>query len=89
METKKIYEYIVVARDWFGNLEKGSRLYYDYNRGGYIYFYESERTDKNSRYETKSFETMEYFISPTVSDVYLKNGELIAGPELGMLEFKE
>jgi hypothetical protein len=85
MENKKIYEYLIVA-EWFSSLDKGTRLYYDYDRQGYVYHYETESTHKSDKYESKSFETTDYFISLLSAEKSIAKGELTVGPELGELE---
>jgi len=87
MGERIVYEYVIVNKEWYdGNLEKGTRLYYDYDKQGYVYHYERESTSKNARSEFKSFVTEDYFVSPAVADVNLQNENLRPGPELGVLE---
>jgi hypothetical protein len=88
METKKVYEYVMV-KEWLDNLEKGTRLYFDYDKQGYIYHYETERTYKNNNYDMESFSSEDYFISVDVANRNILNEKLIAGPELGELEYKK
>jgi hypothetical protein len=88
MESKKIYEYLIVSAEWFGSLDKGTRLYYDYDKNGYVYHYETESYDKDTRYEKKSVEIIDYFISLGMADHQFRVGCLTAGPELGVLEIK-
>jgi hypothetical protein len=83
----KIYEYVVVI-DWLDNLEKGTRLYYDYAKHGYVYHYESERSSKNSKYSMKSLTTEDFFIDPNTVEVSISNGVFAPGPELGEFEQK-
>jgi len=83
-----VYEYVVV-KDWMDNLDKGTRLYYDYVKQGYVYHYETERSNKNSRYELKSFTSEDYFISIDIANKCIGSENLVAGPELGMLEAVE
>jgi len=88
MESKvKVYEYLV-AKEWFGNLEKGTRLYYDHNRQGYVYHYERDDVSNDNRYSYKSVKVEDYFISATLADENIKKGELETGPEIGELESK-
>jgi hypothetical protein len=87
MESKKIYEYVTVT-EWLDNLEKGTRLYYDYANQGYVYHYESERSTKNSKYTVVSTTTEDYFISVDIAENGIRSGTLVVGPELGALETK-
>ena len=94
MENKKIYEYLTVNK-WFGDLDKGTRLYYDFSRQGYVYHYENENTSfsivlfsSNHRYEHKSFNIEDYFINLELADDSIRKELLIVGPELGELDFK-
>jgi len=80
-----IYEYLV-TNDWFGSLEKGTRLYYDYSRGGYVYHYEYESNTKDSRYNCFEVRSTDYFMSVEVAQQYILKGDLITGPALGDLE---
>lgn len=89
MENKQIYEYVVVKAEWFGTLDRGTRLYWDYDKQGYTYHYEHSSTDKESRYESKSFETRDYFISIDVAESQIKSENLVAGPDLGVLEINK
>ena len=82
MGNKLVYEYVVV-KDWLENLEKGTRLYYDYNENGYVYHYEVERTNRNSRCTFSSSTVEDYFISLDIANNGITIGTLIAGPELG------
>lgn len=88
MEKRQIYEYVVVKAEWFGSLDKGTRLYYDYDKNGYVYHYEYEKTEKNSRYNSTSYEEVDYFMSLDVVESNLRADNLVAGPELGILENK-
>ena len=88
MEKKKIYEYLIV-KEYFGSLNKGCRLYYYYDKQGYLYHTEYGSCSKSDRYECKEYSTTDYFISIDIADKYLKSEELISGPELGELEYKE
>lgn len=89
MESKKIYEYITVKAEWFGQLDKGTRLYYDFDKGGYVYHYEYESTNRDLRYVSKSTEVRDYLISVDIAETQLRMDNLIAGPELGELELKQ
>lgn len=80
----KVYEYVVVS-EWLDDLEKGTRLYYDYDKQGYVYHYESSRTNKNDRYEVSSSTESDYFISVAIADKGITGGRLLPGPELGEL----
>lgn len=84
----KIYEYVVVKAEWFGGLDKGTRLYYDYDKNGYTYHYESERNETSNRYSSKSFDSTDYFMSLEIVDSQLQTDSLIAGPDLGEFETK-
>lgn len=88
METKKVFEYIV-TKDWYDGLEKGTRLYYDHNKQGYVYHYESERTEKNNLGTSTRFTIEDRFISINSATDGIKNDTLTPGPELGELEYKE
>ena len=88
MENKKIYEYLTVKAEWFGSLDRGTRLYYDFDKRGYVYHYESESSDRDERYTRTSFETKDYFISVDIAENQLRIDNLTAGPEIGELEFK-
>lgn len=85
MKENKVYEYLV-TKDWFGSLEKGSRLYYDYSKGGYIFHTEYESKSKSNRYESSEFNSADYFISAEIANRYVEIGDLLTGPELGVLE---
>lgn len=89
MEKHKVYEYIVVDKDWFGNLEKGSRLYYDYVKGCYVFHTEYENHSKGDRYESYDRSSTDYYISVEKALHYIENGALEPGPELGELENKK
>lgn len=87
MEGIKVYEYVTVGAEWFGGqLDKGTRLYYDFTKVGYIYHYEFNQITKNDKYESNSEETIDYFISLTVAEKQLRLGNLVPGPEIGMFE---
>ena len=88
MENKKVYEYLTVKAEWFGSLDKGTRLYYAFDKGGYVYHYETESNERDDRYTRKSFETKDYFISVSVAENQIRTDNLIPGPEIGELEFK-
>lgn len=88
IESKKVYEYIVV-KDWLENLEKGTRLYYDYDKQGYVYHYETERSTRNNKYTMTSTINEDYFISVDIANRGLLNDLLIAGPGLGELEIDD
>jgi hypothetical protein len=85
MAVRKVYEYLIVD-DFFGDLEKGTRLYYDYNKLGYTYHYEYEGTDNNSRYQSSESSVADYYINLDSADRYIYSGELVPGPELGEYE---
>jgi paraquat-inducible protein B len=85
MANKQIYEYMVVT-DYLGNLERGTRLYYDYDQQGYVYHYETDRSKKGITHTVKSFISKDYFISVDVAYINMEKGLLTAGPELGILE---
>lgn len=86
MGNKKVYEYVVIDKEWWDNLEKGTRLYYDYVKQGYVYHYETERSNKNGKYELKSITVEDYFISVDSALKSIDSGTLVVGPELGILE---
>ncbi len=88
MKTKKVYEYLV-TKEWFGALEKGSRLYYDSSVGGYIFHTEFESQSKSDKYECFESNSTDYFMSVSTAEKYINRGDLIPGPELGELEFEE
>ena len=88
MEEQKVYEYLV-TKDWFGALEKGSRLYYDYSKGGYVFHTEFESNSRSDRYESYEHNSTDYFLSVKRAQQYIVNGDLITGPEIGVLEFKD
>jgi hypothetical protein len=83
-----VYEYVVVNKEWWDNLEKGTRLYFDHDKNGYVYHYESERFNKNDKYECKSITTEDYFISLGVADKGLRTESLAAGPLYGEIELE-
>ena len=89
MKSRKVYEYVIVNIDWFGSLDKGTRLYYDYDKQAYVYHYESDKKEKNSKYEYTYFESNDYEMSVEIVDKYLNGGELLAGPEIGELEYSK
>lgn len=78
-----VYEYVVVQNAWWDNLERGTRLYYDYDKNGYVYHYESSRTQKNDKYDLSSSTIEDYFISLGVAAKGLRTDCLAAGPVLG------
>jgi len=82
-----IYEYLV-TNDWFGSLEKGTRLYYDYSKGGYVYHYEYESNTKETRYSRYETNFTDYFMPIETAEQYILKGDLTTGPELGNLEKK-
>jgi len=84
MSERIIYEYLV-TKDWFGSLEKGCRLYYNHNKGGYMYHTEYSSINKGDKYTSYGENSMDYIINLDVADKYLEQGELIAGPVLGGL----
>jgi hypothetical protein len=84
----KVYEYVIVNIEWFGSLDKGTRLYYDYDKQGYVYHYESDKKERNSKYEYVYFESNDYLMSVATVEKYLNSGELVPGPEIGELEYK-
>ncbi len=85
MVSKDIYEYLTTA-DWFGSLEKGTRLYYNFSRGGYIYHYERTSTSNDERYSSNEFSSYDYFISVDIADEQIRRGALLPGPLLGAIE---
>lgn len=83
----KVYEYLVVKEDWlYGDLSKGTRLYYDYDKGGYVYHYEREDTHNDNRYQSKSFTSTDYFISLKIAENGMIKDLISVGPELGEFE---
>ena len=87
MESIVLYENVETT-DWIEGLDKGTRLYYDFDKGLYVYHYERESTSKNKWCETKTFTSEDYFIRPETMVVKMRTGQFIAGPELGALESK-
>jgi hypothetical protein len=85
METKRVYEYLVVNR--FENLEPGTRLYYDYSKRGYLYHYETERTNKTIKCDYKLNTSEDYFIGADLAERSIELGLLSPGPELGEIEY--
>jgi hypothetical protein len=88
MKSKKVYEYVIVKNDWFGELDKNTRLYYDFDKQGYVYHYEREDSGKSERYESKSYSSHDYFMSAELADINIRKDQLIPGPEIGELEFE-
>ena len=86
MGNKKIYEYLTV-KEWFGDLDKGTRFYYDFSRQGYVYHYENENTSNDYRYEYNSSKTQDYFINLESANDSIRKELLVVGPELGELDF--
>lgn len=84
-ENKVIYEYLTILTDWFGGLEKGTRLYYSYKENGYVYHTDSESTTKDEYYQRWSSSSTDYFISLDLADQHIKNGKMAIGPALGEL----
>lgn len=86
METIKVYEYVTIV-DWYGALEKGTRLYYDHNKQAYTYHNETEHASNTSRYQSKEFSSVDYLISTTAIEKGINDKLFAPGPELGELEF--
>jgi hypothetical protein len=87
MKMREIYEYVTVNTEWFANrLDKGCRLYYDFDKGAYVYHYESEEHTVNNKYTSVEKETTDYTISLDSVDLNIRAGALVPGPNLGILE---
>jgi len=84
----KVYEYVETT-DWMDGLDKGTRLYYDYDQQGYVYHYERESTNKSYWCESKTFTTEDFFVTPLTIEAKIRSGHLKAGPDLGELEIKK
>jgi hypothetical protein len=82
-----VYEYLVIKEDWsYGDLSKGTRLYYDYDKGGYVYHYERDEVHSDDKYSSKSHREENYFISIDLANKGIQREALTVGPELGEFE---
>jgi len=88
MEERKVYEY-VVANDYFNSLDKGCRLYYDYNKQAYVYHTEYESTNNTQTYKSHTTESRDVILSVDTVNRSINDGLLTAGPILGTLVSKQ
>ena len=88
MESKKVYEYVVV-KEWLAGLEKGSRLYYDLSKGTYFFHTEREDNYGSDFYTTYSFTSHDTMLSIDSVNHLIEDNNLIAGPEFGEVEYDE
>jgi hypothetical protein len=80
----KVYEYVTTS-DWIQSLEKGSRFYYDLNKGVYEFHTENDHTDNNEFFLSTSSYSRTVTLQPHMVSKLIEQKRLEAGPELGEL----